>query len=85
VLADIANGDFTLKFDYHGQIHPNTWEQIVEHNADIEFSLHSDYSGCRTEDEIHGNCVQYMVYYFRDGPSQGEISHLGQQIDKEPI
>ncbi|KAF2823842.1 hypothetical protein CC86DRAFT_384379 [Ophiobolus disseminans] len=43
VLNDMSNGDFILVCASSGHIHPQMWEEVVEHNDTMRFIPHSSY------------------------------------------
>jgi len=86
VLVDISNGDLTLKTVDDDLIHPQVWEQVIEHNANILFEPHSSYAAPQdTDDTAYASRVQYVVKYFGKSAASGANFFVRQQTDNKPI
>jgi hypothetical protein len=89
-LRDISNGDITIFRKNHGYIHPQTWEEVIEHNSQIDFRNHSAYDSDDSDDsdapESKGyeSSVQYVVN-FRRSAADGKEYLVTTKTYKEPV
>jgi hypothetical protein len=91
VLHDISNGDITVDCLESGLIHPRTWEQVVEHNAGIQFWPHSSYPNLSSPEEPgyeqeanYESRVQYVINYFQNN-GRGVLDFVGHSTHKKPV
>ncbi|KAL1801358.1 hypothetical protein ACET3X_001700 [Alternaria dauci] len=82
-LRDISNGDFTIMAVTKGCIHPQTWEQVIEHGSEIRIWTHSAYEGQKISKEYESS-VQYVVN-IRKYDSDGNEYLTATNTYKEPV
>ncbi|OAG15717.1 P-loop containing nucleoside triphosphate hydrolase protein [Alternaria alternata] len=89
-LRDISNGDITIFHRVNGYIHPQTWEEVIEHGSQIDFWTHSAYDSDSSEDshppesKMYESSVQYVVN-FRRSRADGEEYLVTTKTYKEPV
>ncbi|RYO41306.1 hypothetical protein AA0111_g1062 [Alternaria arborescens] len=89
-LRDISNGDITIFHSVNGFIHPQTWEEVIEHDSQIDFWAHSAYDSDDSDDsdppesKQYESSVQYVVNFRRSGADDKEYL-VTTKIYKEPV
>jgi hypothetical protein len=89
-LRDISNGDITIIHKNNGFLHPQTWEEVIEHDSLVEFWTHSAYdsddsdSSDPPERKEYESSVQYVVN-FRRSRADGEEYLVTTKTYKEPV
>ncbi|CAN9104943.1 unnamed protein product [Alternaria alternata] len=62
-LRDIGNGDITIFHRVNGFIHPQTWEEVIEHDSQIDFWAHSGYDSDDSDDSDSPESKEYESSY----------------------
>jgi hypothetical protein len=89
-LRDISNGDITIFHRVNGYIHPQTWEEVIEHDSQIDFWTHSAYDSDDSDDsdepesKEYESSVQYVVN-FRRSEADGKEYLIATNTSKEPV
>ncbi|CAN9087175.1 unnamed protein product [Alternaria alternata] len=89
-LRDIGNGDITIFHRVNGFIHPQTWEEVIEHDSQIDFWAHSGYDSDDSDDsdspesKEYESSVQYVVNFRRSG-TDGKEYLVTTNTYKEPV
>lgn len=89
-LRDISSGDITIFHRVNGYIHPQTWEEVIEHDSQIDFRNHSAYDSDDSdgsdppESKEYESSVQYVVNVRRSG-SDGKEYLVTTKTYKEPV
>ncbi|RYO66689.1 hypothetical protein AA0116_g2432 [Alternaria tenuissima] len=89
-LRDIRNGDITIFHKNNGYIHPQTWEEVIEHDSQIDFRHHSAYDSDNSvgpqppESKVYESSVQYVVN-FRQSRADGKEYLVKTKTYKEPV
>ncbi|KAH7077666.1 hypothetical protein BKA63DRAFT_489217 [Paraphoma chrysanthemicola] len=92
VLKEVVDGDITVQGEGAVIILPQTWSNVVEHNAHIQILPHSTYdesasSEASVEDEeaCYENRVQYVVNYYQAVPGDNTFLFMDRVASGKPV
>ncbi|KAH7088211.1 hypothetical protein FB567DRAFT_333459 [Paraphoma chrysanthemicola] len=92
VLKEVEDGDITVQGEGAVIILPQTWANVVEHNAHIQIWPHSSYddsssSEASVEDEeaCYENRVQYVVNYYQTVPGDDTRFFMNRATSDKPV
>ena len=80
VLTDISNGDLSVEFLHCGHIHPQTWEQVIGHKADVKFTPHSLY-----QEAVFESRVQYVVNLSQKSSTNDSSCFVSRSTYNKPV
>ncbi|KAF1828579.1 hypothetical protein BDW02DRAFT_615082 [Decorospora gaudefroyi] len=93
ILDDIYYGRITIKRLGCGPVlthmHPDIWEQVLEHRMCVSFYPHSEYKTHSEHETIavpnYENQVRYTVYYFQENSKDEQPCLMADFTQDEPV